>query len=324
MNGREERGYGAIVLGDIGGTNARFALLAEGRLGPSEWLAVSAFPTFGQALAAFVDRQPVEVSGAILAAAGPVEDNRCALTNSPWVVDGNLLERELGLAGVRVINDFAAVAWSLPELAPQDLVAIGGGEARLGLPAAALGPGTGLGLACLVPAQAGPIVVETEGGHATMAPTSRREDAVIAHLRDRLGHVSAERVLSGQGLVNLYQAIGALDRRAAPPRGPEEISAAALDGSCELSSAALDMFCGLLGSFAGNVALIYGARGGIYVGGGIAPRIVEFLARSPFRERFEDKGRYRCYLSAIPTRVIVHRDPALLGLRALAERQFPP
>lgn len=314
---------GAILLGDIGGTNARFALLADGTLGAAERFAGADFPTAEAAIAHYVESRPIRIAGAVLAAAGPVDDNRCELTNSDWVIDGDLLARRLGIAaGVRVVNDFAAVAWALPALGPDDVMIVGGGRARPGAPAVALGPGTGLGLACLVTAPGGPVAVETEGGHATLAAGNAREEAVISHLRGLFGHVSAERALSGQGLVNLYRAVVALDGFAAPERGPEQITAAALTGECPASAATLQLFCDLLGSFAGNVALTFGARGGVYVGGGIAPRLLEHLAGSSFRTRFEDKGRYRDYLSAIPTSIILHPDPAFLGLRTLAEHQW--
>jgi glucokinase len=152
-----------------------------------------------------------------------------------------------------------------------------------------------------------------------MAATTRREDTILAHLRERFPHVSAERILSGPGLENLYKAIAAVDGVQAPLRNPVEITNAALEASCPTACAALDMFCAMLGSFAGNVALTYGAQGGVYIAGGIAPRIVRYLSKSTFRQRFEQKGRMRSYLEAIPTQVIVHPTATFLGLRSLAK-----
>jgi glucokinase len=183
---------------------------------------------------------------------------------------------------------------------------------------AVFGPGTGLGVACLVPGSKEPAVIAGEGGHATFAAASRREDAVIDYLRRHFGHVSAERVVSGAGLENLYQAIAVLDEREVPSRDAAEITKTALNGTCRTACAALDMFCALLGSFSGNVALTFGARGGVYIAGGIAPRIAEFIGRSEFRERFEEKGRLRPYLEAIPSNVIVHSAAAFMGLKSLA------
>jgi glucokinase len=257
------------------------------------------------------------VSHAVLAVAGPVEDGRCVLTNSSWVIDEAELRKTFGWAHVHVVNDFEAIAWSLPSLAPSELFAIGHGKAVPGAPAVVLGPGTGLGLACFMPRADGAIVVPTEGGHATLPATSQREDAIIAHLRSRYGHVSAERALSGNGLVNLYEAIGAVDNLPTIKRSAPEITAAALDGTCPICRQAVDMFCAMLGTVAGDAALTFAARGGVYVAGGIAPRILDYLANSQFRRRFEAKGRFTAYLSAIPTWVIIHPEPAFAGLQWL-------
>nr|WP_041344823.1 glucokinase [Nitrobacter winogradskyi] len=309
-----------ILLGDIGGTNARFALATDEHMGPIEKLRVTDYPDFDGALAAFLGRHrgDLPITGAVLAVAGAVEANRSVLTNSGWVIDAGRLEKSFDLSAVRVVNDFKALAWSLPYLTPPDLFAIGGGERASAAPAVVLGPGTGLGLACFVPRPRDPLAVTTEAGHVTLPGADAREDAVIAHLRERFGHVSVERALSGSGLVNLYQSLAALDHLVVPPRKPSEITEAALRGSCPTSREAVDMFCAMLGTVAGNAALTFGARGGVYIGGGIAPRIREYLACSPFRTRFEAKGRFQAYVAAIPSWVITHPDPAFVGLQRLA------
>jgi len=314
------------LLGDIGGTNARFALVTDERLEPVETLPVADYPDIEQALAAFLDRHRNRrpIFGAVLAVAGAVEANRSMLTNSGWVIDAARLGERFGLPGVRVINDFEAVAWSLPYLAPRDLFAIGGGRRVADAPAVALGPGTGFGLACFVPRSCGPLVVTTEAGHATLPGADAREDAVIAHLRERFGHVSVERALSGPGLVNLYQALAAIDRLSVPSRKPSEITDAALHGSCRTSRGAVDMFCAMLGTVAGNAALTFEARGGVYIGGGVVPRLSEYLARSQFRARFEAKGRFRAYVAAIPSCVIMYPDPAFIGLQRFAKAEAAP
>jgi glucokinase len=308
------------LLGDIGATNARFSLLANDVLGPVAEFEVARYARFPDVVAAFLNMHPdqVPVTNALLAVAGPVESERCKLTNCSWIIDVNELLTTFGLAKVGVVNDFAATAYSLPSLTPADLYAIGGGRAVPRAPMAVLGPGTGLGVACLVPGSKEPAVIAGEGGHATFAAASHREDAVIDYLRCHFGHVSAERVLSGAGLENLYQAIAVLDEREVPSRDAAEITKTALNGTCRTACAALDMFCALLGSFSGNVALTFGARGGVYIAGGIAPRIAEFIGRSEFRERFEEKGRLRPYLEAIPSNVIVHSAAAFMGLKSLA------
>jgi glucokinase len=308
------------LLGDIGATNARFSLLMDGTLGPVTNLEVGRYARFADAVTDFLQTcgEQAPVTDALFAVAGPVEGDRCRLTNCPWIIDGAELRAHFRLARVRIVNDFAATAYSLPSLAAADLHPIGGGHAVPGAPMAVLGPGTGLGVAGLVPGAKEAVVIAGEGGHTTIAGASRREDAVIDHLRGRFGHVSAERVVSGSGLENLYEAIAALDRSGAPARDAAEITRRALDGSCPTAVAALEMFCALLGAFSGNIALMLGARGGVHIAGGIAPRILGFLERSEFRRRFEDKGRFRSYLEAIPLCVIVHPAAAFLGLAALA------
>ena len=308
------------LLGDIGATNARFSLLVDGVLDPVSNFEVARYARFPDAVAAFLNmrRDRMPVTQALLAVAGPVEEERCKLTNCAWIIDGGELRSAFRLARVRILNDFAATAYSLPSLTTDDLRAIGCGRAISGAPMAVLGPGTGLGVAGLVPGTAEPAVIAGEGGHATVSAASAREDAVIDYLRGHFGHVSAERVVSGTGLENLYRAIAALDNSEAPARDAAEITKAALAGSCRTADAALHMFCALLGSFAGNIALTFDARGGVFIAGGIAPRIVEFMARSEFRRRFEDKGRLRPYLEAIPSNVIVHPAAAFIGLKTLA------
>ena len=307
------------LLADIGATNARFSLLANGVLGPVVNFEVAGFPRFADAVADFLKTNGDQAPGsALLAVAGPVEAERSRLTNCPWIIDGAELRAQFHLAQVRLINDFAATAYSLPSLAAADLHQIGSGRAVPGAPMAVLGPGTGLGVAGLVPGAKEAVVIAGEGGHATIAGASRREDAVIDFLRGRFGHVSAERVISGAGLEHLHQAIAALDASGAAAGDAAEITRRALERSCPTSVAALEMFCALLGAFAGNVALMFGARGGVHIAGGIAPRIVGFLDRSEFRRRFEDKGRFRSYLEAIPSSVILHPGAAFLGLQALA------
>jgi glucokinase len=310
------------LLGDIGATNARFSLLANGALGAVASFEVARHARFPDVVTEFLNqhRGQGQVADALIAVAGPVENGCCALTNCSWMIDAQELRATFGLAKVRVVNDFEATAFSLPHLMAADLHPIGGGRAVAGAPMAVLGPGTGLGVACLVPGAADPVVIASEGGHTTLAAASRREDALIDHLRQHFGHVSAERMISGFGLENIYQAIAALDGTKVSSHSAAEITKAALDGTCQTAQAALETFCSFLGAFAGNVALMFGARGGLFVAGGIVPRIVEFATRSQFRERFEAKGRFRTYLEAIPSNVIVHPAAAFVGLRSLAER----
>jgi glucokinase len=310
-----------ILLADIGATNARFALLHRGgEIGPVRTLAVADYPQFTDAVGAFLAGGDVPIAGAMLAVAGPVEGERAVMTNCPWVIDAAELRRVLGIPGVHVINDFEATAWSLGALEPDHVAAVGAGRALAGAPMVVLGPGTGLGLACHVPRPDAPVVIATEGGHVTLAPSTPREDAVVAWLRGRFGHASAERALSGSGLENLYRAIAALDGADVSARDATAITQAGVAGTCPVSRAALDMFCAMLGTFAGNAALSFGARGGVFIAGGIAPRIVDYLIGSELRTRFDAKGRFRAYMEAIPLNVIVHPDYAFIGLKSLVER----
>jgi glucokinase len=313
------------LCGDIGATNARLAILADGVLGSVQWIEVARYAKLVDAVNDFLQARRLEerATRALFAVAGPVEGERCSFTNCSWTVDAREMRDRFEFQAVRIINDFEATALSLPYLGEIDISSLGGGHAVAGAPMAVLGPGSGLGVAGLVGDGRRRIVVASEGGHATLAATSRREDAVLDQLRHRFGHVSAERVLSGPGLENLYHAIAAVDELDVPLRGASEITQAALQGACPASRAALDMFCAMLGGFAGNVALTYGARGGIYIGGGIAPRILGHLAVSEFRSRFVQKGRFRSYLEAIPSQVIVHPAATFLGLMALSGTTGP-
>jgi glucokinase len=311
----------ALLLGDIGGTTVRFAWLTQSGVGPVEHLTAHSYTTFADALLQFLRRHGAGVhpAAAAFAVAGVVTGQRCVLTNSSWIIDSAELTAKLGLARVHLVNDFEAIAWSLPHLGRADLHALGGSRPGLvDAPVAVLGPGTGLGVAALVPSGERAIVVTSEGGHGTLPSTSFREDRVIEHLRAQFGHVSSERVLSGPGLENLYRAIASVEGLSVPERSAADITQAAISGACPVSMAALDMFCATLGSVAGNIALTFGARGGFFIAGGIVPRIADYVASSQFRAHFEAKGRFRAYLEAIPVDVVLNTDAAFIGLRSLA------
>jgi glucokinase len=310
-----------VLLADFGGTNARFALLADGTVGTIAHMAVGDYGSFRAALSAYLGSllEIGTIRAAILAVPGAVENGRFALTNNPWAIDAAELSATYGFSTVRLLNDFEAVAWSLPRLSPDKLVRIGGRQPIEGAPLAALGPGTGLGVAASIPGANGHLVLSSEGGHSTLAGCSSREDAVIAYLRQRFGHVSAERVLSGHGLENLHEALAALDGVMLPRRRAEEITRAGIEGTCATSRAAINMFCAMLGTVAGNLALTFGARGGIFIAGGILRHMPDYLVSSRFRARFEEKGRFSKYLEPIPAYLILDEDVAFVGLRTLAE-----
>ena len=312
---------GCILVGDIGGTNARFALIDDGMCGPISWIRGADHSEFPDAVRAFLEqRGNPSLYAALLAVAGPVENNRSRLTNRTWLIDGAELCDAFGLAWARLINDFEATAWSLPHLGEKHVHAIGGRKEIETAPRAALGPGTGFGMSCYAPGPSGGIVIASEGGHATLAAASRAEDRVIEVLRERFGHVSVEHALSGSGLENLFWALARIEQVEVPEPTAADITKAALEGSCAISRAALDLFCALLGGVAGDVALTFGARGGIFLAGGIAPRILPVLEQSEFRARFEAKGPTRGYVERIPTSVILSEDATFIGLEVLVRQ----
>lgn len=311
------------LLGDVGATNARFAILAGTTLGPIATLDVHDFATPVDAIRAFLAAHGAGAAPtrAAIAAAGPLVDGRVTMTNAPWTVDGESICRAFGFNDTVVINDFAALAWALPAFTGTDVRRIGGGRAVEGAPLAVIGPGTGFGVAGLVRGRGEDIALVTEGGHATLAGDTARDDAIIAVLRRKFGHVSIERALSGGGLESLCEAVAVVDGIETPVREAPEVVLHALKGDCPASVAALELFCELLGTVAGNIALTLGARGGLYVAGGMVPRFVDFLEKSRFRARFKGKGRLAGYLAAIPTAVIIHPYPAFPGLARLIARQ---
>lgn len=310
---------GQAILADIGATNARMALLVDGVPGAVTTYAVADYASPSDAMRAFLAGPGASAAptAAFIAAAGPVVNGRVTMTNAAWQIDAERIGEALSLGSVQVLNDFEALAWALPGLAPEDLFVVGPVQPSPVGTKAVMGPGTGFGLAALASGP-GTAVLVTEGGHATLPSENRREDAIILALREHLQHVSVERVLAGPGLVNLYHAIAMVDGITVPERTSAEIVSHAMAGDDEACRATLEAFCAFLGGVAGNVALTMGARGGLFIAGGIVPRFTDFLRRSAFRERFEAKGRMSSYLERIATAVIIHPFPAFVGLAQLA------
>jgi len=312
-----------LLVGDVGGTNARFALarMVEGQivLDHHESFPAHEHPTFLGGVKAFLDGCEVKPSGGVLAVAGAVTEGTIDLTNSPWRVSEGELQT-LGLSPVRLINDFEALAWGAP-IVPEDQLASLGGPAE-GLHDAAiavLGPGTGFGVSALARDSHGrEIALPSEGGHACFAPGDVVEDEILRILRRRYDRVSIERLICGPGLLNMHRALAEIDGRETHIDDPAQITQEALEDMNSPCGATLARFCAILGAVAGDVALTMGARGGVYIAGGIAPRILPFLKASPFRERFERKGRFQPYMEAIPTKVILHKQAALLGAARVA------
>ena len=317
------------LIADIGGTNARFALIDDdGETGSEEVLACRDYPTLVDACQAYLRKIEVRrrPRRAAFAVASPIAGDRVQMTNHVWSFSIEETRRFLGLDHLQVINDFLAIALAIPHLSVDDVVKVGSGTPIGDAPILAIGPGTGLGMASLVPMPGGGwIPLAGEGGHVTMAPAEDMETAVISLMRKRIGHVSAERLISGPGLVNLYRALAELGGKEPDPEiTPPLCSARALDGSCEISGKALAMMCAMLGTIAANAALTLGARGGVYIAGGIVPSLGPAFAESRFRARFEDKGRFDAYLADVPTYVIHRPLPALLGLASLVTGTVAP
>ncbi len=305
------------LLADIGGTNARFAMLYAGRTMPSE---VAVLPcrdhsSLLDAICGYLAQHTVVAPRwCAIGIATAVTDDWVSMTNHPWAFSIQELKAALALERLVVINDFTALALALPQLREGDLRAIGAGEAKPHATKALLGPGTGLGVAGLVPQGSGYVPIVGEGGHVTLAATNDIEAAVITRLRQRFGHASAERALSGPGLVNLYVACCELAGRTAAPLEAHQVSQCALNDEDPLCRQAVELFFALLGTTAGNLALTLGAFGGVYIGGGVVPRLLALMESSPFRARFEAKGRFASYLADIPTWVIDSDfPPALVG-----------
>lgn len=321
-----------VLVADIGGTNARFALAHRSdhniEVAPPVVYKTAEHASFDDALQIFLAASGAPALSAVAAcAAGPVEGEaqsaQIGLTNCPWEVSVAALARATGVARPLLVNDFAAVALAVPALQVHELHAIGPvlAPARRA-PAGLLGAGTGLGMSAIVFGDGVEMPLAGEGGHADLAANSAREAEVIEHLRARHGHVSVERVLSGPGLVALYDALCSLNGAATREIAPPEIAARAHRRDDDIAVETVQLFCGFLGAVAGNLALTLGARGGIYIGGGIVPG---WLSQHPglfdealFRTRFEAKGRMSHWLATVPVFVIRREDTALLGLARAA------
>ena len=310
---------------DLGGTHIRFRLLEDGaRTAPVQIVEASGVESFEDAVEQWRERTGVrarlEVIG--IAAAGPVAGRRVQITNLDWVLDARAIERSCNARRCRFVNDVAAVAWALPRLGRDDLRTLAAGSPDYGTARAVIAPGTGLGVSGLVPSAAeGFAAIEGEGGHRTLAAQNHREWAIVTALTDRFGHASAERALSGPGIEAIQEALESIDGARHGARGSAaSIARAAFTGADPVAAEAIATFTAFLGSVAGDLALTLGARGGVYIAGGIVPGWGECFDGRRFLERFRAKGRFRSYLSSIPIHVVTHAHPGLLGVEHLLSR----
>jgi glucokinase len=309
-----------ILIGDIGGPNARFAILVDAHSEPKAFpnVATADFATIDEAIQTSVlDKTSLQPRSAILAVAGPVDGDEIDLTNCPWVVRPKQMIAELGFNEVVVVNDFAAQALAVASLDESHRHQIGKGRIEPHASRIVLGPGTGLGVAGLVYAQRRWIPVPGEGGHIDMGPRSKRDFEIFPHLEQIDGRISAEQLLCGRGIVNIYRAICAADGRDASLSTPADITTAGLAGE-EPAAETLRLFATYLGRCAGDLALIFMAQGGVYLAGGISQKVIKALEAPEFRAAFEDKAPHQGLLSAMPTFVMTHPLAALSGLAAYA------
>lgn len=314
-----------LLVGDIGGTNARLALAGGDAPGYRQavTLACADYPSPEAAISDYLARLGLPGPAVIcLAAAGPVQDGRVRLTNHPWLLDAACLARTFDAGSVRLLNDFEALAYALPRLGADDCRPVGPAGAPLpgedDFTAAVIGPGTGLGHVGVCRRSGVVVPVVSEAGHVGFAPQDALQDQVLAILRSHHPRVINEHLLSGQGLENLYRALAQIQGRSAPGATASAICQAAEAQTDPLATQTLELFFRVLGQVAGDAALAFGAWDGLYIAGGIVPRYPQLLESSDFRQAFEAKGGYQALMQGIPTWLITHPQPGLLGAAACA------
>lgn len=309
-----------ILIGDIGGTNARFAIIDDAYAEAREFPVIHTadYATINAAIQSVLDQTHLMPRSALLAVAGPVESDEIDMTNSDWVVRPREMMSDFGIVDVIVLNDFEAQALAVVALGEEHLEKIGGGVAATIGSRVVLGPGTGLGVSGLLNARRTWITVPGEGGHVDLGPRTEREVEIFKHVEKIEGRVSAEQILCGRGIVNLYRAIATVEGKTPTFTTPEDISTAALERTDDLAVETLELFVTFLGRMAGDLALIFSSHGGVYLAGGIAKQILPLLTDGRLRSAFEDKAPHGHLLAGIPIFVITQHLAALSGLAAYA------
>lgn len=305
------------LVGDVGGTNARLALcdVDSGAISHIHTYSSQEYSTLEAVIRHYLEAQKVAAAEACIAIACPITGDRVEMTNNSWTFSIKEMKANLGFALLEVINDFTAVSMAVPVLGEADVEQFGGDKPRPG-PIVVYGAGTGLGVCHLLRQDKRWISLPGEGGHVGFAAGSDDEIAVLTQLHAVRGHVSTERVLSGPGLVNIYRSLMSAEGRTPEDLRPSQVTARAIDGSDADCRRALSVFCEIMGRFGGNLALNMGTFGGVYIAGGLVPRFKDFFRASGFRAAFEDKGRFKSYLAAIPVYLITHEQPGLMGAGA--------
>lgn len=325
-----------ILVADIGGTNARFGLIELGS-GASQsnhqqgfnankqiTLKCANHPSIAAMAKAYCEQAGIPMPDyGCLAIAGPIEDGWAKMTNLNWAFSIEDMRLELGMKALDVMNDFGALAYATPYLQPNEIKPLHDGKSNPSAAIVVFGPGTGFGMAALVPDQSGWKLLPTEGGHCSFAPTNEKELAIRAVLAEKQDHVSIEDLLSGRGLVSIYRALAKLAGIEAQNFTPADVSTKGLDNADSLCRDALETFCSILGSVAGDKALSLGAKGGVFLGGGIIPKIAQFLPQSQFIARYKHKGPMVDYVSSIPVSMILNDTAALVGTAAWLVNKTP-
>ena len=309
-----------ILIGDVGGTNARFAIVdsADSDASEPEIVRTASFPNIDDAIHAILDGIENRPNSAVIAIAGPVDGDEIELTNCPWVVRPKAMFGSLGLSDIVVLNDFEAQALAVVALGIEHMEKIGEGEPEQGAARVVLGPGTGLGVAGLIHSGGRWIPVPGEGGHMDIGPRTDRDRQIFPHLEPIEGRISGEQILCGRGLVNAYRAVAIADGKTPRFTTPAEVTAAALERTDAVAEEALAFFVTCLGRTAGDLALVFKSQGGVFLTGGIAQKIVPALRESNFREAFNDKAPHTEMMSGMPVYVITHPLGALAGLASYA------
>lgn len=312
------------LVADIGGTNARFALeTAPMLIEKAAVLPCKDYDTIIDAARTYLKQSgEADVKHAAFAIANPILGDWVQMTNHHWAFSIETTRQALGLETLILLNDFTAQALAVTQTEEKDLVQIGGQEPVEFAPKAVIGPGTGLGVSGLVHSAAGWVALAGEGGHTSFPPFDDMEVMIWQYAKNKYGHVSAERFLSGAGLSLVYEALAAKQKTKPSKLTPAEITEKALSGTSPLCRQTLDIFCAMLGTVASNLALTLGARGGVYLCGGIIPRVLEYFKNSPFRSRFENKGRFEAYLAAIPVYVVLSEFPGIVGAAAALDNHL--
>lgn len=309
----------SIILTDIGATNARFAHLKGESIQNVQVFKCADYENFYPALKNYLEISNLEITELKMAIAAPIRKNNIIdLANNHWGFHLDELKQQLGLDNILAVNDFKAVADSVPYLKPEDLTLIKKGIGRDKAPIGVIGPGTGLGVASIIWHEGKPIIIPTESGHLTVPASNEREFQIYQSIKksNDYSHISSERIVSGKGLYNIYSAIKQLDdQQEAPILKPSEISNKALNNECDLCVEALNIFCSVFAVIASNLALSINATGGIYIAGGIIPQILPFFQKSDFNKVFIEKGRYSDYMNNVPVNLIKHEYPAFIGLQ---------